>query len=126
MQRSVRLKSFELFARDDDGPRYVEYNLAPESGWAAYQFTGERQGMANLPTRAPVIRSERHPGHFMLEARIDAQALPAQLGPISLSAVIEELDGMHSYWALKHPNAAAFDFHHPACFVLELTPPPAA
>jgi hypothetical protein len=37
--------------------------------------------------------------------------------------VIEERNGRKSYWALAHPPGEP-DFHHPACFALEL--PPAA
>ena len=116
---------FELFARDWAGPRYVEYNLAPDDAWAAYQFTGERQGMADLATAAPIIRANRRTGRFALSVSLDAAALPAMLGPISLSAVIEERDGTSSYWAIVHPDADAFDFHHPACFVLDLPRPDA-
>ena len=43
---------------------------------------------------------------------------------IALSAVIEEVDGTKSYWALRHPPGAP-DFHHPDCFALELPAPEA-
>jgi hypothetical protein len=43
-------------------------------------------------------------------------------GRIGLSAVIEEKNGMKSYWALAHP-AGKPDFHHPACFAAELPAP---
>jgi len=38
---------------------------------------------------------------------------------IGLAAVIEELDGTKSYWALAHPPGAP-DFHHADCFALTL------
>ena len=38
---------------------------------------------------------------------------------LALSAVIEELDGTKSYWALAHPPGKP-DFHHPDCFALTL------
>lgn len=41
---------------------------------------------------------------------------------IALSAVIEEVDGTKSYWALRHPPGPP-DFHHPDCFALTLGPP---
>lgn len=41
---------------------------------------------------------------------------------VGISAVIEELDGTKSYWALAHPPGKP-DFHHPACFAGQLTPP---
>jgi hypothetical protein len=36
--------------------------------------------------------------------------------------VVEEKDGLLSYWALNHPPGKP-DFHHPDAFVLELTIP---
>jgi len=41
---------------------------------------------------------------------------------IGISAVIEELNGTKSYWALAHSPGKP-DFHHPACFAGQLTPP---
>jgi hypothetical protein len=38
---------------------------------------------------------------------------------LALSAVIEDEDGVLSYWALKHP-AGKPDFHHRDAFALEL------
>ncbi len=50
--------------------------------------------------------------------------LPAELDldrtwMIGLSAVIEELDGRKSYWALAHAPGKP-DFHQRTCFVLQL------
>ena len=38
---------------------------------------------------------------------------------LALSVVVEDEQGMLSYWALKHPAGKA-DFHHPDSFALEL------
>ena len=38
---------------------------------------------------------------------------------LGLSAVIEEMSGRKSYWALAHPPGKA-DFHHSDCFGREL------
>ena len=40
---------------------------------------------------------------------------------LGLSAVIEEVDGTKSYWALAH-GAGPPDFHNPACFAYHLPP----
>jgi hypothetical protein len=46
--------------------------------------------------------------------------LPADAAwTLALSAVIEEMNGNKSYWALAHPQGAP-DFHHADCFALEL------
>jgi hypothetical protein len=41
---------------------------------------------------------------------------------LGLSAVIEDIDGRLSYWALKHPPGKP-DFHHPDSFALDVTLP---
>jgi predicted GIY-YIG superfamily endonuclease len=106
---------FELFAQAGAG--YVEYNLSPSAEWSAYRFTGYREGMAELdvaPPRISVARTEHR-----LELSADME-LPSDVTRIGLAAVIEELDGTKSYWALRHPPGDKPDFHHPDCFALEL------
>lgn len=44
---------------------------------------------------------------------------PALGWDIGLSAVIEEIDGTKSYWALAHPDGPP-DFHDPTCFIARL------
>ena len=46
---------------------------------------------------------------------------PALGWDIGLSAVIEEIDGTKSYWALAHGNGPP-DFHNPTCFAYHLPP----
>ncbi|MDP8994286.1 MAG: DOMON-like domain-containing protein [Pseudomonadota bacterium] len=112
---------FEAFVRAPPHPGYAEFNFAPSGRWAAYRFEGYREGMspaAACPKIAVAAGAER----LELAARV---ALPADASwLVGLAAVVEEADGNRSFWALDHPPGAP-DFHHPACFVLEL-PPPAA
>ncbi len=117
---------FEIFIREGAGPNYIEFNLAPDDAWAGYGFTGERQGMHNLDVCAPKIVAEAGAGRFSLKVELAPGSLLTNLGPASLSAVIEEQDGTKSYWAIAHPKPEEFDFHDPRCFVLNLSPPPAA
>ena len=117
---------FEIFVREGAGPNYVEFNLAPDDAWAGYGFTGERQGMHNRDVAAPRIAAASSSGEFLLDVTLVADAFPANAGPASLSAVIEELDGTKSYWAIVHPKPEEFDFHDPRCFVLNLSAPAAA
>lgn len=53
--------------------------------------------------------------------RLAASAAFSDLGGlmIGLSAVIEDVDGNKSHWAIAHP-AAKPDFHHPDGFVYRL------
>ncbi|WP_254447476.1 GIY-YIG nuclease family protein [Sphingomonas sp. ID1715] len=106
---------FELFARTWTG--YIEYNLSLSTEWAAYAFSGYRENMSQLAVEPPGIRVERSAHRLQLTAELD---LPAEATDIGLSAVIEELDGTKSYWALRHPPGERPDFHHPDCFALEL------
>lgn len=109
---------FELFLRFDDDERYVEFNFAPSTRWAAYAFEGYREGMTDLDIAPP--RIERSPDG--VTATIDLGGLPRGEHRMALTAVIEEEGGTKSYWSLAHPPGAP-DFHHPACFVARLPAP---
>jgi hypothetical protein len=77
----------------------------------------------------PQITVRTSTDRFELDALIFGESLSAL--PMNarlllgLSAVIEEDDGVVSYWALKHPPGPP-DFHHASGFVLELEPHVAA
>ncbi|MBU1374555.1 MAG: DOMON-like domain-containing protein [Alphaproteobacteria bacterium] len=106
---------FEAFV-GGDGAAYAEFNLSPSTEWAAYRFDDYRQGMAPLAeTQAPHIATTV--GKGLLEMRVSlARPAGSRLG---LTAVIEEVGGRLSYWALRHPTAQP-DFHHPDGFVLAM------
>ena len=105
---------FEAFVSADDG--YVEYNLSPSGQWASYRFDSPRMGMRNAEEVATVLGMDGAFDQMALEARIE---LPHAAHRMGLSAVIEDVDGGISYWALAHPSAKP-DFHHPDSFVLDL------
>ncbi|MEO6247064.1 MAG: DOMON-like domain-containing protein [Sphingomicrobium sp.] len=109
---------FEAFLKPEGDPGYTEWNFGPSSGWAAYQFSGHRLGMANAEVvAAPYIRVEDNLTWWGLGATV---SVPASEGfQLGLSAVIEEQDGSKSYWALAHGPGAP-DFHHDDCFVARL------
>ena len=114
---------FEFFVRGQNSS-YDEYNFSPSSRWAAYNFSSYRQSASPLPLAAdPHIGLSAATDLFNMEVVLTAAA--EILGPVSLTAVIEEEDGTKSYWALAHPPEGPPDFHHPSCFVLELPPPSA-
>lgn len=104
---------FELFVKPAGGAEYYEFNFAPSTSWAAYRFTGYREGMADLAIAAPVIE-RREDG---IRVAIDLGGLPEGDWRVGISAVIEEADGTISYWALGHPEGKA-DFHDAACFAV--------
>lgn len=118
-----RSTCFELFV-GGVGEGYAEFNFAPSGQWAAYGFTGYREGMHDLPmAHPPIISCQRNAGRLAVKIRLLAMDIAGRR--IGLSAVIEELDGTRSYWALAHP-AGAPDFHHADCFALELPAPSAS
>jgi hypothetical protein len=110
----------ELFLRDRRGAGYREFNFSPSERWAAYQFDGYREGMAEIESTAPEVSSQSGQHLFVLTVVLDAGVL-GDAEAAGLSAVIEETDGTRSYWALAHP-AGQPDFHDPACFALPLPP----
>jgi hypothetical protein len=110
---------FEAFLRPKGEDGYREWNFAPSSQWAAYDFTSNRDGMTNAPIASPpYIRIEDNFTWWALGATIAVDAdTQWQLG---LSAVLEEKGGTKSYWALAHPQGEKPDFHDSVCFAAQL------
>ena len=108
---------FELFVRNSNDNGYREFNFSPSQRWAAYRFEGYREGMAQLDLAAgPQIVTESGDELFVQTVWL-ARADVANVVAIGLCAVIEELNGRKSFWALAHGRDEP-DFHDPACFAL--------
>lgn len=104
---------FEAFVRGE-GEAYLELNFAPSGDWAAYCFTGYREGMVDAPVTNPR-------GTWMSGGVMAAEVeLPLE-GPwqLAITAVIEERDGTKSYWSAEHGPGNP-DFHADAGFVVAL------
>jgi hypothetical protein len=117
---------FEAFVRASSGAEYYEFNFSPSTQWAAYRFTGYRSGMS-MPAEIGVLPIEVRSSSdcFVLQAALELEGLsalprntPWHLG---LSAVIEDTNGVKSYWALTHPPGGP-DFHHSDSFTHEFFP----
>ena len=109
---------FEAFVRPSGGDAYTEFNFAPSTRWAAYRFSGYREGMSVASEiEMPIIEVDRASECYVLQAALELPGGGAW--QVGLSAVIEEVGGRKSYWALAHPPGKA-DFHHADCFALEL------
>lgn len=115
-----RTTCLEAFLRPDGGEAYFELNFATSSQWAAYRFNAFRAGMAPLARTPSAVLSRHDAATMQLNAFIE---LPEAGGPcaLGLCAVIEEISGAKSYWALAHPDGRP-DFHHAAGFVGRLPP----
>jgi hypothetical protein len=115
---------FEAFISMEHKPAYYEFNFAPSGEWAVYAFASYRKGEPRQHEQlAPGIVVRQNENKLELDAIVRLQRLPkldmhSRLR-VGLSAVIEDNDGMFSYWALKHPPGKP-DFHHPDNFALEI------
>ncbi|TMJ19320.1 MAG: DOMON-like domain-containing protein [Alphaproteobacteria bacterium] len=113
---------FELFTREVPDDSYFEFNFSPSRAWAAYRFDSYRKGMRDLPLAPPKIDFWSDVTGCSLRVALDLIAPWTGPSRSGLSAVIEEVDGTKSYWALANPNPEKPDFHHPDCFAIELPP----
>ena len=116
----------EAFARAAPGTGYCEFNFAPSMEWAAYHFDGYRRGMkvvTEMPS--PDFDARTIGTTYQLKARLELDELAvlpgAAVWQLGASAVIEEISGEKSYWALAHPPGKP-DFHHSEGFVHKLVP----
>jgi hypothetical protein len=118
-----RHSCFEAFVAGSPSVAYYEFNFAPSTQWAAYRFSGYRTGMrVATEIKAPQVSVESNFDRYVLQASVEldhvllSEGSPLRFG---LAAVIEEISGNRSYWALAHPPGKA-DFHHSDCFTLEV------
>ncbi|MEJ0086568.1 MAG: DOMON-like domain-containing protein [Pseudomonadota bacterium] len=119
-----RHSCFEGFVGHAGANDYWEYNFSPSGAWAAYHFTGYREGMAPLMKgAAPQITQKIGSDSCEVLATLDLSWLAKSSAGIGLrlglAAVIEDRARVLSYWALKHPTGKP-DFHHADSFVVAL------
>jgi hypothetical protein len=119
---------FEAFLRYQGEPAYCELNFAPSGEWAAYIFRRYRDGAPLVQDLNPRIVVRKTGDRLELDALVRLECLPP-VQPrarvqLALSAVVEDDQGVLSYWALTHPPGRP-DFHHPDAFALELERPDA-
>lgn len=121
-----RSTCLEAFAAAPGSTSYVELNFAPSMQWAAYGFTGYREGMAPLRDLHPVLALSATETEIVLGASLELPALAhIPVWQLALAAVVEAIDGSRSYWALAHAPGRP-DFHNRDCFIAILAAPDAA
>ena len=122
---------FELFAGREGESRYCEFNFTPGGDWAAYVFDGYRaarrdaaQRRIEVTTRASADGLLRLRAVLDLAAApgIDAAGLDTAAWRFNCAAVIEDIDGALSHWAVHHPRAQP-DFHDREGFRVALAQP---
>jgi hypothetical protein len=117
---------FELFIGAKNDAEYYEFNFSPSGEWAVYEFRDYRDGGPfNDDEIEPKVTVQRDTGTVELDAIVRLDSLPG-IQPevclcLGLSAVIEDVNGLFSYWALNHPPGTP-DFHHPDNFALQIEP----
>jgi hypothetical protein len=117
---------FEAFIWTSPGAAYYEFNFAPSAQWAAYRFDSYRSGMCIATgMAAPRIEVQSSADRYTLRASLALDRLPGlsrdATWHLGLSALIEDMSGGKSYWALAHPPGKP-DFHHSDCFAHEFSP----
>jgi hypothetical protein len=114
---------FEAFVGSSQSAAYYEFNFAPSTQWAAYRFSSYRiDRRVATEINALQITVQSNPERYILRASLQlGQSLLSRGSTlrVGLSAVIEEISGHRSYWALAHPPGKA-DFHHSNSFALEV------
>jgi hypothetical protein len=119
---------FELFLARDGDDGYFEINLSPSREWAVFSFQGYRSGAASHTAGPPIeIFLERAGETLRLEASLQLpEALrEARTFNAGLCAVVEDSEGSHSYWALRHDNEKP-DFHDRRGFTMRVEARPGA
>jgi hypothetical protein len=110
----------EAFVMEGEGPEYREFNFSPSGEWAVYEFRGYRNGGVLEHELSPGIVVRKDMDRLELGAEISQDLLPhGRPLRLGLSAVVEDVDGILSYWALRHPSGKP-DFHHTDAFALQL------
>lgn len=114
---------FEAFVKPAGSEAYWELNLAPSWDWQAYGLSGYRAGRHPAgEIAAPPVTGRQGPDTWDLLAEWTLTGVPDDRPwRIGLAAVIRDLQGGISYWALRHAPDKP-DFHHADAFALELTP----
>ncbi|MFV0643449.1 MAG: DOMON-like domain-containing protein [Sphingomonadaceae bacterium] len=114
---------FEAFLQPLGGQTYVELNLSPSERWAAYDFDAPRENMRERAfPHEPDCTIRQGSNMVIFDAAIPDDGLPDAPCAMGIGAVLEETDGVKSYWALSHGDGAP-DFHDPTCFTARLDAP---
>lgn len=116
----------ECFIAVNGEAEYHEFNFSPSREWAAYGFADYRQGgPLNDNALNPRITVTTSTERIELNAVIGLERLSRRYKEatvrLGLSVVIEDTDGVLSYWALRHPGEKP-DFHDRRSFLLEMAP----
>ena len=113
-----RHSCLELFVSSPGSKAYDEYNFSPSGDWAVYHFESYRQLIADaVSIRVEIEQAiETHQASFWVNADIDSAWRDMTL-ELSITAVLEWVDGEMGYFALMH-CADKPDFHRRESFAM--------
>ena len=112
----------EFFLAIEGSPQYWEFNLSPSGSWNVYCFEGYRQGMREDESFGSLPFSVRRGADSLaLSLTVDFSTVirPDRTVELAVSAVMQQRDGMLTYWALVHPCPQP-DFHRRKSFAIRL------
>jgi hypothetical protein len=111
---------FEFFVGIPGDRNYWEFNLAPAGDWNIFHLDDYRQGLKDEAafTSLP-FRVEQQQNSFSLALEFNLDRIIARQQPIevSVTTVIQSVQGEMSYWALTH-NGTEADFHRRDGFII--------
>jgi hypothetical protein len=111
---------FEFFFGIPGEKRYWEVNLSPSGDWNCYGLTDYREGLiAEEKVRGVPFSVMRAEQKLQLEVAFDLRGLVPGAVELSVTAVVEGVDGRLGYWAVAHCGQEA-DFHRRDSFVVKL------
>jgi hypothetical protein len=114
---------FEFFLAIKGQPGYWEFNLAPCGDWNVYRMDAYRRVGFREETAISRLHFEfkKESGGYSLDVSVDMASLiqPEQELQMAITAIIQTMDGIETYWALAHPASHA-DFHLRESFILAL------
>lgn len=106
---------FEMFVGSADEPGYLEFNFSPSGEWAVFSLLDYRKPGPAPAFQTPVITTERKGNSFTLFVDIHGISIQNPKARIGFSAVLEDKNSSHSYWAISHHSEVP-DFHNKADF----------
>ena len=113
---------FEAFVGVAGSEDYWVLNLSPAGHWNLYRLDGYRSGLRPDPHGSAVaISRQQEVDALSLNVELNLSNLvPAETAlELSLTAVLQQRDGLCSYWALHHTGSEP-DFHRRDSFIAAL------
>ncbi|CAG35354.1 DOMON-like domain-containing protein [Desulfotalea psychrophila] len=117
-----RKTCFEVFIARPESPAYWELNVSPMGEWNIYSFSECRRGMQEeVGIEQVSVTTYQTEDSFTLHCNLclDKILFPNYPLQIAACAVLQDREGLCSYWALEHGEGPP-DFHNRKKFLLNI------